>query len=214
MLNGIDKMSSRLGLSVAVFGLAISLGSGWAAAGEVSADSIIKSLTPKPITRSLSGSTDSALDQKDESFINSVRNKPSPKLTVEDRDHIATITNRKPNIDLQINFDFNSARISKSALSQVNALGKALTDASLKGNTFIVGGYADAKGKASYNQTLSERRAQAVKLYLMEHFKISASDLVTVGYGETHLKNPNDPYAAENRRVAVANMADSKTAKK
>ncbi len=214
MLNRIDGLGCRLGLSVAVFGLAFSLGTGMAAAGEVSAATIIKSLTPKPLTRSLSGSNDTALDQKDEHFIDSVRNKPSPKLSVQERDRIATITTRKPNIDLQINFEFNSAQIAKSAMSTVNELGKALSDASLKGNTFIVGGYADAKGKATYNQSLSERRAQSVKVFLMEHYKIPAADLVTVGYGETHLKDPKHPFAAENRRVAITNMADSKVAGK
>jgi flagellar motor protein MotB len=34
----------------------------------------------------------------------------------------------------------------------------------------------------------------------------------TVGYGETQLKNPSNPLAAENRRVAIVNMVDSKAA--
>jgi len=53
-----------------------------------------------------------------------------------------------------------------------------------------------------------------VKRYLVEKFEIPASNLVTVGYGSTHLKNPKDPFAAENRRVAVTNMADSKVSNK
>ena len=96
----------------------------------------------------------------------------------------------------------------------VEALGKALTDPALKGNTFILAGHTDAKGKASYNQALSERRADAVKRFLIEKFGIPAATLVTAGYGSTHLKNTNDPFAAENRRVAVVNMADSKVADK
>jgi outer membrane protein OmpA-like peptidoglycan-associated protein len=84
----------------------------------------------------------------------------------------------------------------------------------LKGNTFILAGHADATGKPGYNQELSERRAAAVKQYLMEHYNIPADSLVTAGYGSTHLKNTADPYAAENRRVAVVNMDDSTTAAK
>ena len=66
----------------------------------------------------------------------------------------------------------------------------------------------------AYNQELSERRADSVKRYLVEKFDIPASNLVTAGYGSTHFKNANDPFAAENRRVAVTNMADSKVADK
>ncbi len=215
MSNRSGKWGSTFGLAALAGSLAFSLGVGTAVAQDPTAASIIKSLTPKPLTRSLSAAPGAAAQQEqDEKYINSVRNKPSPSLSAGDRDRIATITKRKPAIDLQINFEFNSARIAKSALKTVNALGTALTDPSLRGNTFIVGGYADAKGKTSYNQSLSERRAQAVKLFLMEKYGIPAANLVTVGYGETHLKDPKHPYGAENRRVAVANMADSKLSKK
>lgn len=214
MTHRISKLSSTFGLAVLAGSAALCLGIGSAVAEDPTAASIIKSLTPKPLTRSLSSPAATAQDMKDKKYIDSVRNKPSPALTGKDRDRIATISRRKPNIDLQINFEFNSARIAKSAMPTIKALGKALTAPSLKGNTFIVGGYADAKGRTSYNQDLSERRAQAVKLYLMEHYTIPSANLVTVGYGETHLKDPKHPFAAENRRVAITNMADSKLSNK
>ena len=60
----------------------------------------------------------------------------------------------------------------------------------------------------SYNQGLSERRADAVKRFLLEKYGIEAGSLVTVGYGKTQLKNPSDPLAADNRRVQVINTSD------
>ena len=94
----------------------------------------------------------------------------------------------------------------------MTALGKALTNPELKGTTFVLAGHTDAKGGDSYNQDLSERRADSLKKYLMEKYGIAAADLVTVGYGKTKLKNASDPAADENRRVQVVNMASSKVA--
>ncbi|MGE6155632.1 OmpA family protein, partial [Klebsiella pneumoniae] len=66
----------------------------------------------------------------------------------------------------------------------------------------------------AYNQDLSERRADSIKRYLVEKYSIPASDLVTVGYGKTKLKDPGQPMAEVNRRVQVVNMENKTTASK
>ena len=211
----LGRFGIALAYSVIAGSLAMSLGAGSASAGErPSSGSIVKSLTPKPLTRSLSGANDATRNAQDGKFVDTLRQRPTRSLTESEREKIATITKSRPSIDLEINFEYNSARIGQAAAATVNELGKALTDPTLKGNTFILAGYADASGKAAYNQNLSERRADSVKQYLMEKFGLDASSLVTVGYGSTHLKNTKDPYGAENRRVAVTNMTDSKVADK
>ena len=68
-------------------------------------------------------------------------------------------------------------------MPQVTELGKALTSADLKGRTFILAGFTDAKGSETYNQGLSERRADAVRQLLSKEYGIEAGNLVTVGYG-------------------------------
>jgi outer membrane protein OmpA-like peptidoglycan-associated protein len=78
----------------------------------------------------------------------------------------------------------------------------------LKGRTFILAGFTDAKGSQTYNQGLSERRADAVSQLLSKEYGIEAGNLVTVGYGLSHLKDPANPFAAENRRVQVINAAE------
>ena len=90
-------------------------------------------------------------------------------------------------------------------------LGKALSQASLKGSTFVVAGHTDAIGGEEYNQGLSERRADTIKRYLTEKYGINGSDLVTVGYGKTKPKDANAPTDPANRRVQVVNM-ETKTA--
>jgi outer membrane protein OmpA-like peptidoglycan-associated protein len=78
----------------------------------------------------------------------------------------------------------------------------------------VVAGHTDAAGGEGYNQDLSERRADSIKRYLVEKYSISATDLVTVGYGKSKLKDPNQPMAEVNRRVQVVNMENKTTASK
>jgi len=179
------------------------------AAEQRSADDIINALKSPRVTRGLTTSPADAARAADETrFLSAVRNRPSRSLSTEERDKIASIANSKPKIDLEINFEFNSAIIGLKAMPQVTELGKALTSEDLKGRTFILAGFTDAKGSETYNQGLSERRADAVKQFLTEKYRIEAGNLVTVGYGLKQLKDPANPFAAENRRVQVVNAGD------
>jgi outer membrane protein OmpA-like peptidoglycan-associated protein len=179
------------------------------AAEQRSADDIINALKPPRITRGLTTSPSDAARAADETrFLSAVRNRPTRSLSTEERDKIASIANSKPKIDLEINFEYNSAVIGSKAMPQVTELGKALTSEDLKGRIFILAGFTDAKGSETYNQGLSERRADAVKQFLTEKYRIEAGNLVTVGYGLKQLKDPANPFAAENRRVQVVNAAD------
>ena len=188
----------------------LAVSAGLALAGdEVTADSIVRALQPKPLTRSLSAAPaqDPAAAAAEERFVASLRNRRTRSLSLSEREEIATIAAEKPNIDLEIRFDYNSADISASSLPSVQALGRALTDPKLKGSTFVVAGHTDAIGGEAYNQDLSEHRADTIKHYLVGHFGIASGDLITVGYGKTRPKDPNAPMDPANRRVQVVNMA-------
>lgn len=170
-----------------------------------SSDQIIEALKPPPAGgRSL---TPPSADPT-ASFVNTLRNRPSRSLTKAERTRLATIAKERPSIDLEINFEYNSDRISSAAMPQVTALGQALSSADLKGNTFVLAGHTDGKGGDSFNQGLSERRAEAVKRFLSSKFGIENANLLPVGYGKTQLKVQSDPAAAENRRVQIVNIAD------
>jgi outer membrane protein OmpA-like peptidoglycan-associated protein len=140
-------------------------------------------------------------------FVASLRNRRTRSLSTVEREEIASFTADRPKIDLEINFDYNSADISATSLPSVQALGKALSNPNLRGSTFVVAGHTDAVGGDSYNQDLSERRADSIKRYLIERFGIAGADLVTVGYGKSKPKDPNAPMDPANRRVQVVNMA-------
>ncbi|WP_256725023.1 OmpA family protein [Xanthomonas oryzae] len=113
-----------------------------------------------------------------------------------------------------MNFDYNSADISVKSVPSVQGLGRALTNQDLKGPTFVVEGHTDAAGGEEYNQGLSERRDDAIKRYLVDKYGISGTDLVTVGYGKSKLKDPSHPMADVNRRVQVVNVENKDTASK
>jgi outer membrane protein OmpA-like peptidoglycan-associated protein len=208
---------TRFQLSLVTISAALSMTAGLAMAGEtVSADKILGALKPKAATRGLSTGpqvVDTAAQAKEISFVDTLRNRKTRSLSLGERQEIAELAATKPKIDLEIQFDYNSADISKNSAKAVQELGKALSDTSLKGSTFVVAGHTDAVGSEGYNQDLSERRADTIKKYLSEKYGIDGSNLVTVGYGESKPKDANAPMDPTNRRVQVVNM-DTKTASK
>jgi len=208
---------TRYQLSIVTISAALSMTAGLAVAGDsVSADQILGALKPKSVTRGLSAGpqqVDTAAQAREISFVNTLRNRKTRSLSLGERQEIAELAATKPKIDLEIQFDYNSADISKGSVTAVQELGKALSSASLKGSTFVVAGHTDAIGSEAYNQDLSERRADTIKRYLTEKYGIAGSDLVTVGYGESKPKDPGAPMDPTNRRVQVVNM-DTKTASK
>ena len=203
--------------AIVTIGAALSMTAGLALAGDnnVSSDQILHALQPKPVTRGLSmgPQVDPAAKAREIGFVQTLRNRKTRSLSLGERQEIAEIASTKPKIDLDIQFDYNSANITATSMPSVQALGKALTDVNLKGSTFVVAGHTDAIGGDAYNQDLSERRADTIKRYLIEKFGIAATDLVTVGYGKSRPKDPNAPMDPTNRRVEIVNM-DTKTASK
>jgi len=204
-------------------GATLSFGMGKAvAADDVTEDQIVRALAPakkQPLTRGLSIAPQAdpaaaGAAAAEGRLLQHIRGRATRSLSASEREEISAIAKDKPNIDLEITFDYNSANISTKSLPSVQALGKALTNPDLKGSTFVVAGHTDAAGGEAYNQDLSERRADSIKRYLTGKFSIAPADLVTVGYGKSKLKDQANPLAEVNRRVQVVNMANKNTASK
>jgi outer membrane protein OmpA-like peptidoglycan-associated protein len=101
----------------------------------------------------------------------------------------------------EILFDVNKAIIQSSSFPILQQLGDALKDnPSLK---IKIIGHTDADGEATDNMILSEKRANAVKSYLVEKFKISGERMTTSGMGESQpvSDNTSNEGKAKNRRV-------------
>ena len=107
------------------------------------------------------------------------------------------------NVDLSINFDFDSARLQASSKSLLDNLAQAMNSERLSQLKFKVEGHTDAKGKNDYNQELSARRAAAVQAYLVGQ-NVPAERLQAEGKGASELLVPEKPLASENRRVRIS----------
>lgn len=105
-------------------------------------------------------------------------------------------------IDLYIEFDFDRATIRAASYGHLDAVVQFLNrfrdaDVDLEGHT-------DSRGDAEYNRQLSQRRAEAVKAYLVGK-GIAADRVSATGYGETRPAASNDTEAGrqKNRRVTA-----------
>ncbi len=99
-------------------------------------------------------------------------------------------------------FDFNSSALrseSRSTLADLAANFQRYPD-----ETVSVQGHTDNVGTSSINQSLSERRAYAVKDYLVSQ-GMPSSRITAIGYGETQPKATNStPEGRQlNRRVEI-----------
>jgi OOP family OmpA-OmpF porin len=99
-------------------------------------------------------------------------------------------------------FKLGSAELPDSLKKQLDVFGEVLKTHKGSGKTVRIEGHADASGTAAANLALSERRAMAVKDYLVA-LGAEPTMLVPVGLGSTVPKNVKDPLAAENRRVEI-----------
>lgn len=108
--------------------------------------------------------------------------------------------------NIEITFDFDSARIRPESYEAVGLIADALHTPYLQGQTFFIVGHTDAKGTREYNLELSRKRAASIREALVTTFRVPGENLFAVGLGEEQLRDPAKPDAAENRRVQLINM--------
>ncbi len=176
----------------------------------VSKDELVRSLKAKPrkLTRGLGKAKVDKELVKSRGLVIKVAKKKIVEQTYEDRKEIVKIVKKYklPTIDLTIYFDYNSAKITSRSIPTLIKLGQALQHKDLNASKFLVGGHTDARGGDDYNLTLSQKRALAVKTFLMESFEIQSTKLVAIGFGEEELKDFDNPESGDNRRVQVTNL--------
>ena len=107
-------------------------------------------------------------------------------------------------LTLHINFDFDKADIKaefEPDLKKAADFIKKYPEVPY----ILVEGYTDSVADAAYNQKLSERRAQAVRQYLIEHYGIAPERLVARGGGESNpvASNSTAEGRAQNRRTEI-----------
>jgi len=99
-------------------------------------------------------------------------------------------------------FKVGSAELPELLKKQLDVFAEVLRGKRGTGRQVRVVGHADASGNPDVNQTLSLKRAEAVKTYLVQK-GAEAEMLIAVGVGSKDPKNAAQPTAAENRRVEI-----------
>jgi len=98
-----------------------------------------------------------------------------------------------------------------SGRSDIGELQKAIAFVKkYPGYNISVEGHTDNVGKDKYNQSLSERRAAAVKKYLVENGAANADKIKPVGYGKTRpvADNKTAEGKFKNRRVEILILSE------
>ncbi len=113
----------------------------------------------------------------------------------------------KVTFDSGILFGFDSYQLTSEAKTNIREMAETLKK--YEDTNILVEGHTDNVGKETYNQRLSERRAQAVADYATS-IGVDRSRIRTTGYGEDQpvAENETEAGRAENRRVEVAIFAN------
>ncbi|WP_461537561.1 OmpA family protein [Spongorhabdus nitratireducens] len=145
---------------------------------------------PEPVKQPLDSDNDGVIDSKDQCpdtapgvVVNELGCAPAEK------------------IDLQVEFDFDSAVIRSEAVSRIAAMGDFLKrhqDVRIR-----LEGHTDSTGPAAYNKRLSQKRVDSVRQMLISDYGIDGSRIDAVGFGEEQplADNGTREGRQDNRRV-------------
>jgi len=142
------------------------------------------------------------LDSDNDGVVNSQDLCPDTAAGAEvDENGCEGITETIDTFTIEVQFPTNSSVISNSYDAEIRRVADALK--ANPGTVVEIAGHADNRGKASYNELLSQRRAEAVAKRLTDVLGVDPAKVSAKGYGEKEPVASNDTAAgrAENRRV-------------
>lgn len=140
-----------------------------------------------------------------------VEEQPEPQATAPEPEPVESpppvvmqeIPEPEPEVQLDtvFYFDYDQANLRPDVRNTLSAYAEKLKESS---ETIRVEGYADERGSEDYNRALGERRANAVRDFLIS-MGVSASQIQTVSYGEENPRIAGNDESAwqENRRVEI-----------
>jgi OOP family OmpA-OmpF porin len=148
--------------------------------------------------------------------------KPAPAPVDSDKDGVVDANDKCPNtnaafkvdatgcpvmlteaVEIQMNVKFanNSSIVTAANFSEIQKVADFMKQ--FDKTEVMVEGYSDDRGRAAYNKSLSQKRADAVRTTLINEFKIPAGRVKAIGYGEANpiADNATAEGRAKNRRV-------------
>ncbi len=114
-----------------------------------------------------------------------------------------TLVKSELSLDSNAFFDFDRATLRPASRNSLDEVGSKIKGGQVVGTVKVVG-HTCSIGTVPYNQRLSERRAKAVRDYLVQQ-GCDPNQLIASGRGELDPKYPNDTEASrqKNRRVDI-----------
>ena len=114
-------------------------------------------------------------------------------------------------ITLDVEFEFDSAKSRPAHSVEVKKVADFMLQYPL--TTVSFEGHTDSMGAVDYNQNLSEKRAATIAKMLIDEFKIDASRVSSIGYGESTptATNADEAGRLRNRRVVAVFATVAKT---
>lgn len=132
---------------------------------------------------------------------------PEPEPEVITEDSVLKVCQTKLDNEMKdkkILFAFNAAEIDIASYPLLDEIVVVLKECreTVATRGLTISGHTDSIGNDSYNMKLSQKRADAVKDYIV-NTGVNAGMLKSVGYGESHPVEPNDTTEgrAQNRRI-------------
>lgn len=102
---------------------------------------------------------------------------------------------------VEVYFDTGSSEINSE---EMRILQETVTNQNIAHEKIVIEGYADTVDTSGYNQSLSQRRAEAIKM-VIQNADSNITDISISAYGETRLAVPTNDKIAEprNRRAII-----------
>jgi OmpA-OmpF porin, OOP family len=99
-------------------------------------------------------------------------------------------------------FKSGSAELPDALKKQLDVFAQVLKSRKGSRKAVRIEGHTDASGAPAANVALSQRRAEAVRDYLVDQ-GADAAMLTAVGLGASELRDPKNPLSPENRRIEI-----------
>lgn len=148
----------------------------------------------KGCSLALDSDQDGVLDQNDKCA-------NTPLTDKVDKIGCSIFAEQEVTVNLAVLFANNSADVDNPGDSQFQNFADFM--ARFPNTKVVIEGHTSASGQASYNQSLSEKRAASVRQLLIDQYSVDADRLTAVGYGESRLLDTSNSAEASriNRRI-------------
>ncbi|WP_448569910.1 OmpA family protein [Thalassotalea ganghwensis] len=191
--------------------------------GDISTNKVKAAPTPpakatkpqKPVQKAPEAKASKAKDSDQDGIINS--NDICPNTPASDKvdDKGCTVfTKENSTMTLLVNFDNNKAIVKPEYYGDIAKAASFMKR--YPHVTLTIEGHTSSVGSASYNKTLSQKRADAIVAILVDEFNVDRNRLKAVGYGEERLLDSADNEQAHrsNRRIQATVTVTKKVAVK